>query len=269
MEEFLNQIELYAMNYGLNIITAIIILIIGLWIANIITNSIKKIILKRNPDETLNKFVGGLIKIVLVTFVVIAAVSKIGIETTSFVAVLGAAVFAIGFALQGSLSNFAAGVMLIIFRPVKVGDFIEAGGASGSVNEIGIFSSILTTPDNKVIFVPNSKIISDNIINYSAKDTRRVDMVFGISYTDDIDKAKSIIKEILDGNDKVMKEPEALLVVSELADSSVNFKVGPWVNSADYWTVYFDTHEQVKKKFDENNISIPFPQTDVHLFKQN
>jgi small conductance mechanosensitive channel len=225
MDEIIIQLKSYVTSYGVNILIALLILIIGLWAAKLITNFIKKILSKRNVDETLNKFVGSLTKTILITFVVIAAVNKLGIETTSFVAVLGAAVFAIGFALQGSLSNFAAGVMLIIFRPVKVGDFIEAGGASGSVNEIGIFSSILTTPDNKVIYVPNSKIISDNIVNYSAKDTRRVDMIFGISYTDDIDKAKSIIKSILDNNDKVMKEPAPLLVLSELAEVVLTLKL--------------------------------------------
>ncbi|MBL1211870.1 MAG: mechanosensitive ion channel [Ignavibacteriae bacterium] len=265
MEDILKQIETVVATYGLNIVAAIVILIVGLWLAKIISKSVVKMMLKKNVDATLTNFLGSIVKIGIIAFVVMAVISKLGIETTSFVAVIGAIGLAIGFALQGSLSNIAAGVMIIIFRQIKVGDFIEGGGSVGSVETVGIFSTTLTTPDNKVIYVPNSKLVGDNIVNYSVKDTRRVDMVFGIGYSDDIDKAKTVINRVLNSNDKVLKDPAPLVVVTELADSSVNFNVRPWVNAADYWGVYFYCHEEIKKQFDAENISIPFPQTDVHI----
>jgi small conductance mechanosensitive channel len=265
MEDILKQIESIVANYGLNVVGAIIILIVGLWLARILSKSVTKMMLKKGVDATLTKFLGSIIKIGIIAFVVMAVISRLGIETTSFVAVLGAIGLAIGFALQGSLSNIAAGVMIIIFRQIKVGDFIEGGGSVGSVETVGIFSTTLTTPDNKVIYVPNSKLVGDNIVNYSVKDTRRVDMVFGIGYSDDIDKAKNVINRVLNSNDKILKDPAPMVVVTELADSSVNFNVRPWVNAPDYWSVYFDTTEQIKKQFDAENISIPFPQTDVHI----
>ena len=228
-----------------------------------------KVLRKREVDETLIKFSVSLVKVALITFVIISAASQVGIQTASFVAVIGAAGLAIGFALQGSLSNLAAGVMLIIFKPVKVGDFIEGGGATGSVESVGIFVTTLNTPDNKVVFIPNSTLTGGNITNYSAKDTRRVDMVFGVGYSDDIDKAKNVIQSVLNNDSRILKEPAPQVVVSELGDSSVNFNVRPWVNKTDYWGVYFDTTEQIKKKFDEQNISIPFPQRDVHLYQTN
>lgn len=269
MEKYIQQAQEYLALYGLKIIAAIAIFIIGLWIAKLLSKTIGKLLTKKNVDATLTKFFVSMIRIALVAFVVIAAIDQIGVQTTSFVAVLGAAGLAVGFALQGSLSNFASGVMLIIFRPVKVGDFIEGGGSTGVVEEIGIFVTVMKTPDNKTIFIPNSKLIGDNIINYSTKSTRRVDMVFGIGYGDDIDKAKSVIQSVLDNDTRILKDPAPILAVSELGDSSVNFKVAPWVNAADYWAVYFDTHETIKKKFDENGISIPFPQRDVHLYQES
>ena len=222
---------------------------------------------KKNVDETLTGFLISLVRIGLIAFILISAASQIGIETASFVAVIGAAGLAIGFALQGSLSNLAAGVMLIIFKPIKVGDFIEGGGGSGSVESVGIFVTTLLTPDNKVIYIPNSTLTGGNITNYSAKDTRRVDMVFGIGYEDDIDKAKNVIKSVLENDSRILKDPASQIVLSELGDSSVNFNVRPWVNKADYWGVYFDVHEKIKKKFDEEKISIPFPQRDVHVYQ--
>jgi small conductance mechanosensitive channel len=265
MEDILKQLETIVATYGLNIVAAIIILIVGLWLAKFLSKSVTKMMLKKGVDATLTKFLGSIVKVGIIAFVIMAVISRLGIETTSFVAVLGAVGLAIGFALQGSLSNIAAGVMIIIFRQIKVGDFIEGGGKMGSVETVGIFSTTLTTPDNKVIYVPNSKLVGDNIVNYSVKDTRRVDLVFGIGYSDDIDKAKNVISRILDGNSKILKDPAPQIVVSELADSSVNFHVRPWVNSPDYWDVYFNTTEQVKKQFDAENISIPFPQRDVHM----
>lgn len=269
MEDFIKIIQGYALNYGIDILLALLILVLGTWIARMITKSLTKLMVLRNLDTTLVKFLSGLVKAVLYIFVIIAAIDKAGIESTSFVAILGAAGLAIGFALQGSLSNFAAGVMLIIFKPIKVGDFVEAAGVMGSIEEVGIFVTTLKTGDNKIIYVPNSQIGGGIITNYSVKDTRRVDMEFGIGYSDDIDKARSVILEILSNDIRVLKDPLPVVVVGTLADSSVNFKVRPWVNAADYWGVYFDTTENIKKKFDENNISIPFPQTDVHLYDVN
>ena len=204
---------------------------------------------------------------IAITFVIISAAAQIGIQTASFVAIIGAAGLAIGFALQGSLSNLAAGVMLIIFKPVKVGDYIEGGGAAGSVEAVGIFITTLLTPDNKVVYIPNSTLTGGNIINFSAKDTRRVDMVFGIGYSDDIDKAKKVIEEVLNADTRILKDPAPQIVVSELADSSVNFNVRPWSKTADYWGVYGDIHEKIKLTFDAEGISIPYPQMDVHQDK--
>ncbi|MCF6269583.1 MAG: mechanosensitive ion channel [Melioribacteraceae bacterium] len=269
MEDVLKILESLVMNYGINILLALVILIIGTWIARIMTKSVVKVMNAQKVDPTLVKFLSGLVKAVLYIFVIIAAIDKAGIESTSFIAILGAAGLAVGFALQGSLSNFAAGVMLIIFKPIKVGDFVEAAGVMGSVEEIGIFVTTLTTPDNKVIYVPNSQMGGGIITNFSIKDTRRVDMEFGIGYSDDIDKARKVILEILSSDSRILKDPVPDVFVGTLADSSVNFKVRPWVNAADYWGVYSDTTENIKKKFDENNISIPFPQTDVHLYNVN
>ena len=269
MEDYIKFGQTYLLSYGVNILIAIAILIIGTWIAKIITKSVVKIMNTRKLDETLVKFIGGLVKATLYIFVIIAAIDKAGIESTSFVAILGAAGLAVGFALQGSLSNFASGVMLIIFKPIKVGDFVEAAGVMGVIEEIGIFVTTLTTPDNKVIYVPNSQMGGGIITNYSVKDTRRVDMEFGIGYSDDIDKARKVILEVLSADARILKDPVPDVFVGTLADSSVNFKVRPWVKGADYWGVYFDITENIKKQFDANNISIPFPQTDVHLFNSN
>lgn len=265
MDNIITQLEFYASQYGLNLLFAILILVVGLWLAKVLAKSLLNTLNKRNVDPTLSKFVTALTRIALITFVILAAINRVGIQTTSFVAVLGAAAFAVGFALQGSLSNFASGVMLIIFRPIKVGDFIEGAGQSGTVEEVGIFVTVLITPDNKVIYIPNSKLMGDSIINYSVKDKRRVDMVFGISYSDDIDKAKNVINQIISNDPRILKEPAPQIVVSALADSSVNFNVRPWVNATDYWGVYFDITEAVKKSFDDHKLSIPFPQRDVYI----
>jgi small conductance mechanosensitive channel len=211
--------------------------------------------------------VSKIVKVLLYLIVLIAALDQLGVDTTSVIAVLGAAGIAVGFALQGTLSNFAAGVMIIIFRQIKVGDFVEGGGTMGTVAEIGMFHSKLTTPDNKAIYVPNSKMVGDNITNFTEHDIRRVDMVFGISYKDDIDKAKSIINEMLKNDERVLEDPEPMVVVGALGDSSVNFNVRPWTKKEDYWGFYWDMTENIKKKFDEAGISIPFPQRDVHLFQ--
>ena len=267
MDDILKQMQAVVAEYGLQVIGALATLIIGIWIAKLLAKTFRRTLKKREVDETLTKFLVSLIRIGLITFVIISAAAQIGIQTASFVAIIGAAGLAIGFALQGSLSNLAAGVMLIIFKPVKVGDYIEGGGAAGSVEAVGIFITTLVTPDNKVVYIPNSTLTGGNITNYSAMDTRRVDMVFGIGYSDDIDKAKRAIEEVLKTDSRILKDPAPQIVVSELADSSVNFNVRPWVNTADFWAVYFDTTENIKKKFDEQNISIPFPQRDVHTYQ--
>lgn len=269
MEDILKQLQAVVAEYGLQVIGALATLLIGIWIAKLLAKAASKVLKKREVDETLTKFLVSLLRIGLITFVIISAAAQIGIQTASFVAIIGAAGLAIGFALQGSLSNLAAGVMLIIFKPIKIGDYIEGGGSAGSVESIGIFVTTLVTPDNKVVIVPNSTMTNGNITNYSAKDQRRVDMVFGIGYGDDIEKAKNVIKSVLNNDSRVLKDPVPQIVVSELADSSVNFNVRPWVNTADYWSVYFDTTETIKKKFDEQNISIPFPQRDVHTYQSN
>jgi small conductance mechanosensitive channel len=222
---------------------------------------------KREVDPTLTKFVTNLIYVALLTFVIVAALGMLGIQTTSFIAVLGAAGLAIGLALQGSLSNFAAGVLMIIFRPFKVGDLIEAAGVTGVVEEIQIFTTQLVTPDNKTIIIPNAQITGDTITNYTRKGTRRADMVIGIGYDDDIDKARTIISDVLSQDERILEAPATNIAVSELADSSVNFAVRPWVKVEDYWGVIFDATETIKKRFDAEGISIPYPQRDVHVYE--
>ena len=218
-------------------------------------------------DEILINFIISITSAILHLFVVIAAMDQLGVNTTSLIALLGAAGLAVGLALQNSLQNFAAGVMLIIFRPFKKGDFVEAAGTAGVVETISIFSTIMRTGDNREVIVPNGAIYNGTITNFSARETRRIDMVFGIGYDDDIKKAKSIIEEILSSDERVLADPAPLVAVGELADSSVNFNVRPWVKSGDYWGVYFDLNERIKITFDENGISIPYPQIDIHQNK--
>jgi small conductance mechanosensitive channel len=218
-------------------------------------------------DATVAGFVANLGYVILLAFVVIAALSKLGIQTASLVAILGAAGLAVGLALQGSLSNFAAGVLMLIFKPFKTGDYIEGGGTAGTVEEIQVFTTQLATPDNKTVIVPNAQMMGGNITNYSAKGTRRVEMVFGIGYADDIDRARELIMQIVTADERVHKEPAPMVAVSELADSSVNLTTRVWASVDDYWDVLFDTTEKVKKRFDAEKISIPFPQRDVHVYQ--
>lgn len=267
-KEILPELRKYIAEFGVHIISAIAILLIGFWLAKLFTKLLVKILNKKDVDPTLTGFLSSALKFTLYLFVIIAAVGQLGIDTTSFIAVLGAAGLAVGLALQGSLSNLAAGIMLVIFRQIKVGQFVEGGGASGIVERIGIFNTTLVTIDNKVVYIPNSKLINDNIINYNEKETRRVDMIFGISYEDDTSKAKSIINTILSADNRILKEPAPQVVVAKLDASSVNISVRPWVKTEDYWAVYFDLLELIKKKFDEENITIPYPQQDVHLYNK-
>jgi len=265
MEETLNDVMDYVKLYGLNILIALVIFIVGRIVVGIMTGASRRLMSRSNMDDTLVKFLSSLVKAGLMAILIIIVLGRLGVETTSFVAILGAAGLAVGFALQGSLGNFASGVMLIVFRPFKADDVVEAGGVTGKVQEVGIFATTLMTPDNKVMIVPNGGITAGNITNYSTMDTRRVDMVFGIGYDDDIKKAKETLERILREDDRILDEPAPQVAVSELADSSVNFVCRPWVKTPDYWAVYFDTHEKVKLVFDQEKISIPFPQQDVHM----
>ncbi len=267
MDQIVMTLQDWVVQYGLKVLAAILILIIGRYAAKAIRELIRRALQKGRVDETLVSFVSSLCYVAIMAFVIIAALGKLGVQTASFVAVLAAAGLAVGLALQGSLSNFAAGFLLIVFKPFKVGDFIEGGGVTGVVEEIGIFTTDLKSPDNKKIIVPNAKMTSDNIINYTAKDIRRVDIVAGVSYGDDIDKVRDVLAGILAEDERILKDPAPTIGVLELAGSSVNFAVRPWVKTGDYWDVFFATQENIKKRFDAAGIKIPFPQQDVHLYK--
>ena len=269
METILTTIYQYLAEYGLKILGAIIIFLVGKWLAKIISQLTESALVKAKIDKTLAKFAKNLTNIALLIFVVIAALANLGIQTTQFAVVMGAAGLAVGLALQGSLANFASGFLMIIFRPFKVGDFIEASGIKGTVKEIQIFNTILSTPDNLRAIIPNAHITGGNIINYTVNGKRRVDLVIGISYEDDLRKAKKIIQDTLAADSRVLQDPAPTVAVSELGDSSVNFVVRPWVAPADYWNVYFETTENVKLALDKNGITIPFPQRDVHMITKS
>ena len=256
-----------AITYGIKIVLAIVVYLVGKWIAKLLADGFEKTMQSRNVDETVARFTRNILYYVLFTVVIIAALGQLGVQTASFVAILGAAGLAVGFALQGSLANFAAGVLLILFRPFKAGDYVEAGGTAGVVKEISIFSTIMVTPDNKQVVVANNAIMGGNITNYSALPTRRVDLVVGVGYGSDLALVKKTLTELAAADDRILKDPETTIAVSELADSSVNLVFRPWVKTADYWGVYFDLTEKVKLKFDELGIEIPFPQMDVHVDK--
>ncbi|MEE1676056.1 small-conductance mechanosensitive channel MscS [Agarivorans aestuarii] len=255
------------MQYAINIAAAIAILFVGMIVARVLASSVEKLMNARKLDSTISHFVGSMVKYIIIAFVIIAALSRIGIQTASFVAIIGAAGLAVGLALQGSLSNFAAGVLIIGFRPFKAGDFVEIAGTAGSVASVQIFTTVLKTPDNKQIVVPNGSVLGGNIVNYSTHPTRRIDLVVGVSYNADLAKTKAILREVCEADSRVLKDPDITIGVSELADSSVNLVVRPWVNSADYWGAYFDLNENIKVALDNAGIEIPFPQMDVHLDK--
>ncbi len=256
------------MDLGIKVVTALAIYFVGKFIVRIVVKALASVMQKQEVDKTLESFICNLVRTVLMVVVIIAAIGAIGIQTTSFIAIFGAAGLAVGLALQGSLSNFASGVLIVLFRPYKVGDWIEAAGISGAVEQVQILTTILKTGDNKQIIVPNSQIMDSIITNYSANDTRRVDMVVGVSYDDDIDKVRKTLEELIAADERILPEPAPTITVSALADSSVNFNVRPWVNSADYWGVMFDMTEAIKKRFDKDGISFPFPQQDVHLYNE-
>lgn len=250
---------------GTSFLFAIVILVVGLWLAKVVSNTLKKWMVSRNLDSTVCGFLRNIIYTALSAFVIIAALAKIGIQTASFIAILGAAGLAIGLALQGSLANFAAGVLLILFRPFKIGDFINAAGESGSVEDVQIFTTILKTPDNRVITIPNANILGGSITNYSAKPTRRIDLVIGVSYDADLAHAKKVLNEVLQSDERILKDPEPTVAVNELADCSVNLVVRPWVNAADYWPTHFSLMETIKNRLDQEGIGIPYPQMDLHV----
>jgi small conductance mechanosensitive channel len=268
IDKIVETISLYASTYALKIVAAIIIFIIGKWVSRKISGVISKLLHKNNIDETLINFLENIVYYTLLVVVVIAALGQLGINTTSFLTIVGAAGLAIGLALKDSLANFASGVMLILFRPFRVGDVVNAGGAIGKVDGITIFNTILNTPDNQRVIVPNSAITSGVITNITANPTRRVDLVMGIGYDDDIKKAKEIMEQIIKDDDRILSDPAPTIAVSELADSSVNFVVRPWVKTDDYWNVYFDLTEKIKTTFDKEGITIPYPQQDVHMYTE-
>jgi small conductance mechanosensitive channel len=255
----------YAIDYSVNLIGALLVFLIGKLIAKGIVKFVRNLMGKSELDPIIVSFLSNILYAILFTLVVIAAISTLGVETTSLAAVIAAAGLAIGLSLQNSLSNFASGILVIVFRPFKVGDYIEAGGTAGVVEEVNVFTSHLKTPDNCAVVVPNAQITGGVIKNYSAKKQRRIDLVIGVGYEDDLKKTKSVLEEILSNHEKVLSKPEPLVALSELADSSVNFVVRPWVKTDDYWDVRFDLMMAIKERLDAENISIPYPQSDVHV----
>jgi small conductance mechanosensitive channel len=265
MDGILDEINVYLAQYGLKALGALVIFLVGRWLAGVVGRIVEKAMVKAHIDKTIATFAKNLTHIGLLVFVVIAALATAGVETTHFAVVIGAAGLAVGLALQGSLANFASGFLMVIFRPFKVGDFIEAAGVKGAVQEIQIFNTIINTPDNIRVIIPNAHLTGGNIMNYTANGTRRVDLVIGISYEDDINKARSVIEGVLAGDERVLREPAPTVAVSGLGDSSVNFVVRPWVKATDYWDAYFGITAKVKLALDKNDISIPYPQRDVHI----
>lgn len=263
--ELLETARALALQYGTKILAAIAILVVGWFVARVFTGAVRKALQRANVDITLARFLANLAQMLAMTFVIIAAISKLGVETASFVAVLGAAGFAVGFAMQGSLSNFAAGVMIMVFRPFKAGDAVDAGGTSGIVDEVGIFSTVILTPDNRRVIVSNSAITGGNITNNSAMPTRRVDMEFAIAYGDDLQKARLLILNVLQRDTRVLADPAATVGVSALGESSMRLFCRPWVKTADYPAVLADTLEAVQRAFADNGITTPYPRRDVRL----
>jgi len=265
IDKYSDQIIEYATLYGSKIVLALLTLTIGLWIISYLSRGFERTLTVAKVETTLSIFLSKLLSTILKVLLLVSVASMVGIETTSFIAIFGAAGLAVGLALQGSLSNFAGGVLILLFKPYKIGDFIEAQGHSCTVKEIQIFNTILHTGDRKTIIMPNGPMSNGNITNYSLSPIRRVDMVFGIGYDDDLKKAKSILEQLIAEDERILKDPESQVLLSALADSSVNFTIRVFVNSADYWGVYFSMNEKVKLTFDEQGISIPYPQRDVHM----
>ena len=268
MENLSEQIYGIVMTYGPKLIGAIVVLIVGMWVISILRSALRKRFEKRNVDPSLRGFLNSIIGIGLKIMLWIAVIGMMGVQMTSFIAILGAVGLAVGMALSGTLQNFAGGVMILLFKPFKVGDYITAQGHSGSVNEIQIFNTILKTPDNKTIIIPNGGLSTGSMINYSAEPKRRVDFTFGIAYGDDVDKAREVLLKLIKADERIINDPaEPFIVVGELADSSVNLIVRVWAEAKNYWGIYFDLHEKVYKTFEKEGLNIPFPQMDVHVQK--
>lgn len=267
LEGILKKISDISFEYGPKVIGAIVVYIIGSWIVKTLTSGFGKVLDKRDMDVSLKPFLKSLVSILLKVMLVISVLGMVGIEMTSFIAILGAAGLAVGMALSGTLQNFAGGVMILLFKPFKVGDFIDGQSYTGTVSEIQIFNTILKTPDNKTIIIPNGPLSNGSMINYSTEDKRRVDWTFGIAYGDDVEKAESVIREICNKDSRILKDPAVFIGLSELAESSVNFSVKAWVNAPDYWDVHFDMNKKIYSLFVKEGLSIPFPQMDIHMKK--
>jgi small conductance mechanosensitive channel len=267
LDQFIVMLQTTGIDFGIGLAKAIAIFFFGKLLVSIIVRTLRKIMLTQEIEDTLENFILTLLRAILMIIVFIAAIGALGIQTTSFIAVLGAAGLAVGLALQGSLANFASGVLIVLFKPYRIGDFVEAAGIAGTVVEVEILTTVFKTGDNKRVIVPNGQVMGSIITNYSANPTRRVDMVVGVSYDDDLDKVRATLEELIAADDRILDDPAHRIAVSELADSSVNFIVRPWVKSEDYWGVMFDLTEAIKKRFDAEGISFPFPQQDVHLYK--
>lgn len=265
MEKILEKLYEYLVTYGLQIIAALAILIVGRWVAKLTTRGITRAMVRADADRTLTKFVENVSYFAMLFLVIIAAIAKIGVPTVQFIAVIGATGLAVGLALQGSMSNFASGLLLIVFRPFKVGDFVEVGGTKGTVREIQIYATVLDSLDNVRITIPNAQITNTTISNYDANDTRRIDLKIGVSYDDDLKKARQVIDSVIASDPRILRTPAPEIAVSELADSSVNFVVRPWVKPADYWDVYYDTTAKLKVALEANGLTIPFPQRDINI----
>ena len=255
----------YMQIYGMKVLGAVVVLVIGLWVIKWAVKAIDAVMTRSNIDDSLRPFLRSLVGTMLKALLGISVLGMLGIEMTSFIALLGAAGLAVGMALSGTLQNFAGGVMILIFKPFKIGDFIDAQGHMGVVKEIQIFVTILTTPDNKTIIIPNGGLSNGSMINFSTQENRRVDWSFGIGYGDDLDKAKDIIQKLIDADSRILKDPASMIVLGELADSSVNITVRAWAKAADYWGIFFDMNENVYHAFNNGGINIPFPQMDVHV----
>jgi small conductance mechanosensitive channel len=269
LHEYLDAIISMTVLYTPKIVTAIVVLLLGLWIIKLIISGFNKASRHSNMDASLQKFLRSLLSISLKVLLLISVISMLGVETTSFIAVIGAAGLAVGFALQGSLSNFAGGVLILIFKPFKVGDFIDGAGHAGTVHSIEVLNTTLKTPDNKTIIIPNGQLSGSSVTNFSTEPRRRVDFTFGIGYNDDMKKAKDIIQKIIEKDERALKDPAPFIAIGNLGESSVDITVRVWAESANYWSLYFDTTEAVKEAFDTNGISIPFPQMDIHQYKKN
>ncbi|WP_341937711.1 mechanosensitive ion channel family protein [Marinimicrobium sp. C2-29] len=267
-EQINSFVETYLVPWGINIVSAVLLFIIGRIVISIISGLLGKALGRTKLDSILIEFIQTIARVLLYIFVIVAALDRLGVNTTSLIAVLGAAGLAIGLALQGSLQNFAAGFLLLMLRPFKAGDYIEAAGTAGMVEKISIFATVMRTPDNKEVTVPNGSIYADNIVNYSARDTRRVDLVFSISYSDDIQKAREVMQAALNSDERILEEPAPNISVGSLGDNSVDIICRPWVKTDDYWPIYWGMMEKIKVDLEANGMTIPFPQRDVHVYQE-